>query len=80
MTSSSNALSARQPLAIHVDPYANAVLENPHEMYRIVREAGPVAYLTHFGRALASGQGSRAMGLAARRSNQGAGGLQVRAA
>jgi 4-methoxybenzoate monooxygenase (O-demethylating) len=46
MTSCANVSNAGQPTAVDADPYADEVLENPHEMYRIVREAGPVAYLT----------------------------------
>jgi cytochrome P450 len=39
-------LNVRTPPAVDADPYSDETLENPHEMYRAVREAGPVAYLT----------------------------------
>ncbi len=33
---------------LDVDPYDDAVLEQPHAMYAAVREAGPVAYLSRY--------------------------------
>jgi cytochrome P450 len=46
MKPSLNVDTLRRPPAIEADPYCDEVLENPHEMYRAVRDAGAVAYLT----------------------------------